>query len=189
MPKWINTAEFDDVRRIRFHGSVISFVRNARKYLSKHPFVLVYDNGIEIGALWQKTTRRGDLYLSGKIAGRVVTVFFDFSFEDGSGVVNEPADQVHRNNAGWKAPEPEEDQVFGQRPKWESRNWESINPEPFASAPSWATVLGVSPQATMEEIKRAWRRLALENHPDHGGRSEDFIRIRAAFEAAVEARK
>ncbi|MBN1632407.1 MAG: DnaJ domain-containing protein [Thermoleophilia bacterium] len=43
-------------------------------------------------------------------------------------------------------------------------------------------VLGLQPEATPAQVKAAYRRLAAEAHPDRGGRTSDFIRIRAAYE-------
>ena len=43
--------------------------------------------------------------------------------------------------------------------------------------------LGVTSDASWEEIKVAYRRLAMKHHPDReGGNEEEFIRIRAAYE-------
>jgi hypothetical protein len=42
--------------------------------------------------------------------------------------------------------------------------------------------LGLSASATWTEIKTAYRKLALETHPDHGGSDEAFCRVREAFE-------
>jgi len=41
-------------------------------------------------------------------------------------------------------------------------------------------VLGVSPDATDEEIKAAWRRLAMLNHPDRGGSDEEMANVNVA---------
>jgi|GEM_PF-1794947 len=43
-------------------------------------------------------------------------------------------------------------------------------------------VLGLPPEATAAQAKAAYRRLVAEAHPDRGGRTSDFIRIRAAYE-------
>ena len=51
-----------------------------------------------------------------------------------------------------------------------------------ARIPEWARVLGIEPDADVEDIKSLFRRLALQHHPDHGGDSEIFIKIRAAYE-------
>lgn len=43
-------------------------------------------------------------------------------------------------------------------------------------------VLGLAPSAGPGELKRAYRRLAREHHPDRGGDPASFHRIRAAYE-------
>jgi curved DNA-binding protein CbpA len=43
--------------------------------------------------------------------------------------------------------------------------------------------LGLKFDATQEEIKSAYRRLAGAHHPDRGGSPEVFRRIQAAYEA------
>ena len=49
-------------------------------------------------------------------------------------------------------------------------------------------VLGLDPAtATDAEIKRAYRRLALEHHPDRGGCVERFLEIRQAYEQLTAA--
>ncbi|MEM4781593.1 MAG: ferredoxin Fer [Halalkalicoccus sp.] len=47
-------------------------------------------------------------------------------------------------------------------------------------------VLGIEPGAGPKEVERAYRRRVLETHPDHGGSSAAFQRVRAAYEA-IEA--
>ena len=42
-------------------------------------------------------------------------------------------------------------------------------------------VLGVSPHASPDEIKAAYRKQALKNHPDHGGDPGAFERVSVAF--------
>ena len=43
-------------------------------------------------------------------------------------------------------------------------------------------VLGVSPEATLAEIKAAFRRKAMEAHPDRGGSHEEMTRLNEAWE-------
>jgi curved DNA-binding protein CbpA len=50
------------------------------------------------------------------------------------------------------------------------------------------TILGLGPTATLAEIKRAFRRLALATHPDRGGSAAAFIRIKWAHDEALERR-
>lgn len=47
-------------------------------------------------------------------------------------------------------------------------------------------ILSVKSNATLEEVKKSYRRLAFEHHPDHGGDSSDFITIQNAYEKAVK---
>jgi DnaJ family protein C protein 7 len=42
--------------------------------------------------------------------------------------------------------------------------------------------LGLSSNATKDEIKTAHRHLALKHHPDKGGVLEDFLKVQAAYE-------
>lgn len=45
--------------------------------------------------------------------------------------------------------------------------------------------LGIDSSATPDEIKEAYRRLAKKHHPDKGGDTETFQRIKAAYEALI----
>lgn len=47
------------------------------------------------------------------------------------------------------------------------------------------SLLGVAPNATDQEKKQAFRRLALVMHPDKGGSNEAFRRINEAYEAVL----
>ncbi len=47
----------------------------------------------------------------------------------------------------------------------------------------WA-ILGVTPQVTAGELKRAYRTRALETHPDRGGSAEGFREVQRAYEEA-----
>ena len=46
-------------------------------------------------------------------------------------------------------------------------------------------ILGVPRDATVEEIKSAYRKLALETHPDKGGSADEFFRIARAYRALL----
>merc|ERR1712007_151732 len=50
-------------------------------------------------------------------------------------------------------------------------------------------ILGVSADATDEEIKRAYRLIAVLCHPDKGGDKEDFQELRDAYERILEHRR
>ena len=49
-------------------------------------------------------------------------------------------------------------------------------------------ILGVVPSAPVDEIKRAFRRLALATHPDRGGDVAGFIRVKWAHDEALARR-
>lgn len=51
----------------------------------------------------------------------------------------------------------------------------------------WA-ILGIEPNASLDAIKRAYRKRALETHPDHGGDGERFRAVQRAYEKAIEKR-
>jgi hypothetical protein len=44
--------------------------------------------------------------------------------------------------------------------------------------------LGVSPSATLDEVKAAYRRRVKETHPDQGGDEDEFKRVREAYTTA-----
>ena len=46
-------------------------------------------------------------------------------------------------------------------------------------------VLGVGPDATLDEVRMARRRLAARFHPDHGGDATRMGEINVAFDAVV----
>jgi len=48
--------------------------------------------------------------------------------------------------------------------------------------PSPFDVLGLAPDADDEDLKEAYRERVLETHPDHGGSTEAFRRVREAYE-------
>lgn len=50
----------------------------------------------------------------------------------------------------------------------------------------WHSTLGVTPWASYEEIRAAFKRRVLETHPDKGGRACEFRQVMLAFERASE---
>jgi hypothetical protein len=49
--------------------------------------------------------------------------------------------------------------------------------------------LGVARNATQDEIKRAFRKLASQHHPDKGGDTQKFQEIQAAYDTLGDADK
>jgi len=52
-----------------------------------------------------------------------------------------------------------------------------------------ASILGVSPDATTEEIQAAYVRLMRVVHPDHGGATGLAMQLNAARDLMLEARR
>jgi hypothetical protein len=50
-------------------------------------------------------------------------------------------------------------------------------------------VLGLSSEATLAEVKLAFRQRALAEHPDQGGSAEKFIALKHAYDAIVKRRR
>ena len=50
-------------------------------------------------------------------------------------------------------------------------------------------VLGVSKSASVDELKKAYRRLAVEHHPDRGGSEEKFKEVSEAYEVLKDDSK
>lgn len=72
---------------------------------------------------------------------------------------------------------------YGQQGKTQY-DWfkDAGNPFTGASQLSWAVTLGVSLSATEKEVKAAYRKKVMENHPDRGGDPEEFQKIQTAYE-------
>jgi hypothetical protein len=56
-------------------------------------------------------------------------------------------------------------------------------PTPSSNASLWV-ILGVAPDVGPEELKRAFRKRALEAHPDRGGTAAAFRELQRAYEEA-----
>lgn len=54
---------------------------------------------------------------------------------------------------------------------------------------SYYDILGVSPSASQDEIKRAYRKLAIESHPDRGGDAGHFQKINEAYDTLKSPEK
>mgnify|MGYP002049081262 CR=1 FL=1 len=48
------------------------------------------------------------------------------------------------------------------------------------------SILKLERGASQDEIKKAYRKLSLEHHPDKGGDSAAFIRVHEAYEARLQ---
>jgi hypothetical protein len=54
-------------------------------------------------------------------------------------------------------------------------------PAQSPAASAWS-LLGLEPGATPAEVKRAFKKRALDTHPDRGGRAEDFVAVQRAYD-------
>src|SRR6478736_5926551 len=52
--------------------------------------------------------------------------------------------------------------------------------------PPFMSVLGLLPPLELEDVKAAYKAKALEHHPDRGGNPSQFIRVKDAYEQALE---
>ena len=67
------------------------------------------------------------------------------------------------------------------------RRYQRSSPRAAAPAPrSWPQVLGLSWPSSVAEVRRAYRRLALQKHPDRGGTDAEFNALTQAYNAALE---
>jgi DnaJ domain len=84
--------------------------------------------------------------------------------------------RVLRGDSPWPKPDPE------RAPRDETPK------APPTGSKTWAfAVLGLAPGATAEEIKRAFRAVALRTHPDRGGDDAAFIDAKRALDVALTA--
>lgn len=81
--------------------------------------------------------------------------------------------------------------VLVGKPAWPSSNAAdgAIRPRKAGgNQPSVWHTLGLTPAATLSDIKTAYRKRALEEHPDRGGTDEGFRKLQAAYESALARR-
>lgn len=52
--------------------------------------------------------------------------------------------------------------------------------------PYWCSVLGTAYPCSLDEIRTAFRSRVLTAHPDHGGTTEAFVRLKAAYDDALK---
>lgn len=82
--------------------------------------------------------------------------------------------------------------VVAGKPPWPPAR-EAHDTAPRAAAASahrpsaWA-ILGLDPRATVAEIKAAFRKRALETHPDRGGDARAFDEVKRAYDHALALR-
>ena len=48
------------------------------------------------------------------------------------------------------------------------------------------SILKISSKSTLDDIKHAYKKRALETHPDRGGKASDFVKVRAAYEILLK---
>ena len=59
----------------------------------------------------------------------------------------------------------------------------------MAATPDYYKMLGVARDATPEQIRKAYRKLAREYHPDAGGDEEKFKDVNEAYEVLSDEKK
>jgi hypothetical protein len=57
---------------------------------------------------------------------------------------------------------------------------------PTTRAPACFALLGIHDGSTVEDVRRAFRRLAFELHPDRGGSHERFVELADAYRQALK---
>jgi hypothetical protein len=59
-------------------------------------------------------------------------------------------------------------------------------PPPPPKPKSHWEILGINKTNDKALILRAFRKLAMKYHPDHGGKQEDFVKLKKAYHAALD---
>jgi hypothetical protein len=76
------------------------------------------------------------------------------------------------------------EQARRQQQRWRRASAGAFGGHGGPAGPPWWRVLGVPAGAGLEEVKRAYRELAMQHHPDRGGDAVRFMEVQQAFEAA-----
>lgn len=89
-------------------------------------------------------------------------------------------------------------QLQALRPIWENR-WRVGKVEQFfkgfeqlppaTSKPRWAIILEVDANATINQIKAAYRARSQQCHPDRGGTRQQWDELQAAYQEAMQVRR
>lgn len=56
------------------------------------------------------------------------------------------------------------------------------------SSSEWYDILGIKQNATVHDIKMAYKTMAKIYHPDNGGSKEQFVRLKKAYEEGIQCR-
>ena len=63
------------------------------------------------------------------------------------------------------------------------------SPNPQGDSTKFYDALGISKSADAAEIKKAYRKAAIKNHPDKGGDPEEFKKVTSAYEVLSDPEK
>lgn len=92
-----------------------------------------------------------------------------------------PGEEPKWNDKSWQDYERQQEEAYQRRQQrrqqYEQSKRDNATPEErVKQRVNWAAedILGVKPDATMEEITRAYRKRSMESHPDRGGTSDEF---------------
>ena len=99
----------------------------------------------------------------------------------------EPLPDYYKGNCSYFFKYKENSQFYGDyfRENFEEKeNLEEEEFHPLRRSNSYE-ILGIDMNANEAEIKQAFRKKALEFHPDKGGDPEEFIKIREAYEFLI----
>lgn len=100
-----------------------------------------------------------------------------------------PEDQAYEiaRSHQWDPPVHEESPPREKRPHPSAQSVGRREPRSsgVAATPDWVSVLGTAYPCNLEEVRAAFRAGVLKVHPDHGGTSEAFARLKAAYGRAL----